>query len=457
MNMNRRKIKNYFPNPYEKQKQFHNDERKYRWFCGGVGSGKTLSGVRESFYLSWMKFPGKRGIVCAPSFPLLRQGFLEKFVQLVPSNLYILNQQKWEIKFKNGSKIYLRSTSNPESMRGIDAAWIGFDEPGSEPNGEIFNEFKARLREDPNAVFWMTGTPCGKYHWTAKVFGTGPETFVSNEQTVTMKGTNDYWYNDKFAVIRANTWDNPKFPKDCEYVQDLLNNPESTPEFISQQVLAEFTSYEGIIFPQFVNNNLITELSENDFTELFIGFDFGYTDYGALLLMGYNSNTGKYGCIKEIYHKSMMVDESGWIGEIKKVKLQYGSKLKWLVADEANPERIAAIRKAIPNLPVYKTSKATNGVIGSIRKVQKLFGEGNLLVNSSCKHLISELNQYQWDSNKEKDKVKSGTPDHLVDCLRYGIEKHVGSKDSGWSLTNQGSGISNPLTKKINGGLGSGY
>ena len=425
------KIKNRFPTPYGKQKMFHLETRKYKWFCGGVGSGKTLSGVRESFYLAWNKFPGKRGVVCAPSFPLLRQGFLEKFVQLVPSELYTLNQQKWEIEFINGSKIYLRSTSNPESMRGIDASWIGFDEPGSEPNPEIFNEFKARLREDPNAVFWMTGTPCGRYHWTAKVFGTGPGNFVSGEKIVSMEGTKDYWFNDKFAVIRANTWDNPIFPKDSEYVQDLLNNPESTPEFISQQVLAEFTSYEGIIFPQFVNFDLISSQKESDFTELFIGFDFGYADYGALLLMGYNSNTEKYGCIKEIYHKSMMVDEGGWIGEIQKLKKQYGPKLKWLVADEANPERIQAIRTAIPSLSVFRTKKDT---LGSIRKVQKLFGEKNLWVDSGCKHLISELNQYQWDTNKEKDKVKSGTPDHLVDCLRYGIDCHIRRTNGTWTL-----------------------
>jgi len=160
-----------------------------------------------------------------------------------------------------------------------------------------------------------------------------------------------------------------------------------------------------------------------------IGYDFGYTDYGALLLIGFNSRTGEYGCIKEIYNKSMMVDEKGWIGEIRKLKQEYKSKLKWLVADSANPERIAAIREAVPSLEVYKTKKDT---LGSIRKTQKLFGEKKLYVDPGCKHLISELNQYQWDMNKEKDTVKSGTPDHLVDCLRYAVEEHVTSKGSGW-------------------------
>lgn len=428
----KKKIKNKFPTPYEKQRKFHQETKKYKWFCGGVGSGKTLSGVREAFYLAWNRFPGKIGIVCAPSFPLLRQGFIEKFTQFVPNELYTLNQQKWEIVFKNGSKILLRSTSNEESLRGIDAAWIGFDEPGSEPNGKVFEEFKARLREDSNAVFWMTGTPVGKYHWTAKVFGFGPGKLITEEKVIDIEGDSDYWYTDKFAVIRAQTWDNPKFPMDCEYVQDLLNNPESTPEFIAQQVRAEFTTYQGVIFPQFINEKkLLKKVQDTEYTELFIGFDFGYTDYGALLLMGWNSSTKEYGCIKEIYHKSMMVDEQGWIGEIKKLKQQYGSKLKWLVADSANPERIAAIRQAIPSLQVFKTKKDT---LGSIRKTQKLFGDKKLFVNPDCKHLISELNQYQWDIDKGngKDSVKPGTPDHLVDCLRYAVEQHVTSKTQVW-------------------------
>ena len=425
-------LKNKFPAPYEKQKQFHQETRKYKWFCGGIGSGKTLSGVREAFYLAVVRFPGKRGIVCAPSFPLLRQGFLEKFIQFVPRELYTLNQQKWEIVFNNGSKILLKSTSNIESMRGIDAAWIGFDEPGSEPNGQVFEEFKARLRDDPKSVFFMTGTPVGRYHWTAKVFGSGPGKIMSDDKVVDIQGDSEYWYTDKFAVIRATTWDNPKFPIDSEYVQDLLNNPESTPEFVAQQVKAEFTTYEGVIFPQFVNSkDLVVKLHDTDFTELFIGFDFGYTNYGALLLMGYNSSTKKYGCLKEVYHKAMMVDEGGWIGEIRKLKQQYGAKLKWLVADEANPERIQAIRTAIPALQVFRTTK--NGdTLGSIRKTQKLFGDKQLYVDPGCKHLISELNQYQWDVGKDKDSVKPGTPDHLVDSLRYAIDRHITSKNSGW-------------------------
>jgi phage terminase large subunit len=423
-----KKLLNRFPEPYEKQKKFHQETRKYKWFCGGVGSGKTLSGVREAFYLAWVKFPKKKGIVCAPSFSLLRQGFLDKFTNFVPKELYKINQQKFEINFINGSKIFLRSTSNEESLRGIDASWIGFDEPGSEPNGKIFEEFKARLRGDPNSVFWMTGTPVGKYHWTAKIFGSGPGKLILEDKVIDIQGDSNYWYTDKFAVIRAQTWDNPIFPFDSDYVQNLLNNPESTPEFIAQQVKAEFTTYQGVVFPQFINDkSLLKKLSENLFTELFLGFDFGYTDYGALLLMGWNSETKEYGCIKEFYHKSMMVDESGWIGEIKKLKTQYGSKLKWIVADSANPERINAIRNAIPSLNVFKTKKDT---LGSIRKTQKLFGDKKLFVDPNCKNLISELNQYQWDLNKNngKDSIKPGTPDHLVDCLRYAVEQHVTSK-----------------------------
>jgi len=428
-----RKLKNSFPTPYDKQRQFHQESRKYKWFCGGIGSGKTLSGVREAFYLSMVRFPGKRGIICAPSFPLLRQGFLEKFIQFVPGELYSINFQSWEIRFINGSKILMKSTSNIESMRGIDAAWIGFDEPGSEPDGKVFEEFKARLRDDPKSVFFMTGTPVGRYHWTAKVFGAGPGKIMHEDKMVDIQGDSEYWYTDKFAVIRAQTWDNPKFPADSEYVQDLLNNPESTPEFVAQQVRAEFTTYEGIIFPQFVNfKELMGKQKESDYPELFLGFDFGYTNYGALLLMGYNPTTKNYACLKEIYHKSMMVDEGGWIGEIRKLKTEYGSKLKWLVADEENPERIQAVRQAIPSLQVFRTTKKGD-VLGSIRKTQKLFGEKRLFVDPACKHLISELNQYQWDVGKDKDKPKSGTPDHLVDCLRYLVDRHVITKSSGWT------------------------
>ena len=427
--VNNKKVIKPFPKPYKQQLLFHNDPRKFRWFCGGVGSGKTLSGVREVLYMVLKKHPGKIGIVCAPTFKYVYQGFLQQFLEMVPLELYEINLGKNTIKFKNGSMLYMRSTSDPESLRGINAAWIYMDEPGSEPNEIIMNEFKTRLRAGDNLDFFMTGTPCGKHHWSAQLFGIKAGINVKGGKVVTKLGTDDYYYDDNYAVIKAKTWDNPLFPIDGEYVRTLMEDAEATPEFLNQQVKADFTSFEGIIFPQYVNNpNLTRTLIHKDYDEFYAGFDFAYSEYGSLIVVGYNKSSKKYGVVEEIYDNKSTIDHNGWFKHISKIRSTYGSKLKWLVADNANPDRIQAIRNDFRGLTVYHSIKDR---LGSVRKLQKLFGDEDLLVDPKCIHLVKELSMYHWEKNKV-DSPADGN-DHSIDALKYIIEQHNLLKRSAWS------------------------
>lgn len=397
--------------PHSKQALFHKDPHRCRWFCAGVGTGKTAAGVIEAFFQAWNEHPGKIGIMLAPTFPLLEQGIMETWRKLVPSNLYRINAHQNIIYLNNGSKIYCRSTQNIESYRGINAAWAYFDEPASEPNKRAFDEIMDRLRAPApgkRVSFFMTGTPNGSAHWTAKVFGTGP-TYPG------FKGKEHHWANKDFATIRAATWDNPIFPKDSDYIQQLVNRSDSTEEWIAQQVEAKFVSRTGLIFTQFKPSNIVDHVLTR-FKKVYAGFDFGFSSAGAITLLGETAN-GDYYCFKEEYHKNLLCDESGWFKLVDKLHSQYN--LDWVVMDSASAERIEALRRYLRNRPiVYASEKDT---LGSIRRMQKLFHEDRMFVHKSCENYIQELQNWSWKTHPvlgALDEPQAGN-DHCIDSQRY--------------------------------------
>lgn len=396
--------------PHDKQQVFHQDTHRCRWFCAGVGTGKTAAGVIEALYQAWINHPGKNGIMLAPTFPLLEQGIIETWRKLVPSELYRINAHQNIIYLKNGSKIYCRSTQNIESYRGINAAWAYFDEPASEPNKRAFDEILDRLRAPApgkKVSFFMTGTPNGSAHWTARVFGTGPGNGF--------KGTDSYWFNKDFAVIRAATWDNPIFPKNSDYIQQLINRSDSTDEWISQQVEARFVSRTGLVFTQFKDHHIVDKLPSK-FKAVYAGFDFGFSSAGAITLLG-ETHDGRFYCFKEEYHKNLLCDESGWFKIIDQLHSEH--HLNWIVCDSASPERIEALRRYLRHRPiVYESEKDT---LGSIRRMQKLFHENRMFIHNSCETYIQELRNWSWKTHPTLgalDTPQDGN-DHCIDSQRY--------------------------------------
>jgi Terminase RNaseH-like domain len=66
---------------------------------------------------------------------------------------------------------------------------------------------------------------------------------------------------------------------------------------------------------------------------------------------------------------------------------------------------------------------ADNAVLDGIRLVASLLGTGRLLIHSSCKNLISQLQSYSWDekaADKGEDKPAK-VDDHATDALRYAL------------------------------------
>jgi len=392
--------------PSYKQIKFHQSTHPVTVLLCGIGFGKSYAAVHEGFYKALM-YPKSEGLMVAPTYKLLMQGLMETWKKVVPSSLYRMTAGD-RMKLQNGSVIWWRTSSEPERLRGMNLSWAIFDEASAETSDEAYKEIRNRLRIGKNPQLYITTTPNG-LNWLPKITGL-------SAHTPGFSGNSEEWYNGDVYVIKATTMDNPLYQRDSVYIKNLLDRPDASPEWISQNVYAEFTSKEGLIYPQFKPSIHITDVLPKNIKRYIAGYDFGFSDFGALLVCA-ETNNKELIVVHEEYHKGLTCDEYGWYKLIQDVKDKFNPE--FIVADSASPERIAALRKYFKHRPVFIESN--KDTMGSIRRVQNLLNKNKLSVNKSCKNFINEISNWSWKVDKKGTsmEVPESGGDHLQDCLRY--------------------------------------
>lgn len=151
----------------EPQSLFWNNDRRFRAFVGGVGSGKTYAGVLEIL----RQPPGSRGAVIAPTYRMLMDATLETLMKLFQQANLIGEWIKSEMRLitSHGTDIIFRSGDDPEKLRGPNLGWFFLDEAAMMPE-LVWDIMIGRLRQDPGRA-WCTTTPKGM-NWLHRLFVT---------------------------------------------------------------------------------------------------------------------------------------------------------------------------------------------------------------------------------------------------------------------------------------------
>lgn len=417
--------RNYIPSP--KQRLFHSDKHPVKILICGVGFGKSQALAMELLYNALVKYPKKIGLACAPTYKLLYNGLLEAFKKITPPDLYKFDSTKGIMQFKNGSVVLWRTTNNPNYLRGTNCAYAVFDEASVQRTDHAYNEIMNRLRDtDPTVKTQLSiaTTPNG-FNWLVDNFGSEPD-------GAKFFGNKDCWYNDYSIVIRARTFDNPYFPIDSDYVKNQLRRPIASPEWIAQNIYAEFVTREGIVFPEFKQvNNVITGYhtdSEDDesnpleigekILKYYASFDWGFTAPSCLLIFG-RTNRNRFILTKEYHLNGLTWDENGWFRIFKEAIEEY--ELDTIICDHAHPDRIAASNRFFKHRPKFipcikKQSEAIN-------RTKKLFIEKRLLIDKDCNQTIKEFQTWAWKKSTDgsfKEAPEAGK-DHGIDATLYFI------------------------------------
>jgi predicted phage terminase large subunit-like protein len=148
---------------HEAQRIFLENDSRWKAFIGGRGSGKTFAGCLEA-----QKEAGRQvctGAIVAPTFPMLRDGILPLWNEIVPRGL-IKQYLKSEMTaiMANGSRIIFRSADDPDRLRGLNLSWFWLDE-AAYMDRAVWAIATATLREKGRAgKAWITTTPAG-FNW----------------------------------------------------------------------------------------------------------------------------------------------------------------------------------------------------------------------------------------------------------------------------------------------------
>ena len=394
---------------HKKQIEFLTDPSPFRLFLAGYGTGKTFINVIETFIQMQFEHPGYRGLVIAPTYKHIQQGWLETWKKLIPREYWDLNVQSQVISLKNGSKIFLRYVDDGSNLAGVNCAFVSIDEAALINDPEAFKAAVARLREGaPGKPLRciLTSTPNG-FNWLPQEFGMGPD-------TIKWFGSSGTWTDESESrtTIRAATSDNPNLPQ--QYLDSLLQN---SPEWVEQYCHAKYTKSEGLVFKEFDPAIHVIHNLPDGFKDLGVAVDWGFTHNGVALLMGLTPR-GNIVVLKEECHKGLVYDADGWFKILDQISPE--NKPLWYVCDPSSPGHIVALRSYFKQKRLVYA--ADNRRREGIRVIQSLFHQNKLFIHSSCKTLISEIQNWKFREGTE-DGVKIN--DDACDALRYGCMQMI--------------------------------
>ncbi|MDR1917383.1 MAG: terminase family protein [Christensenellaceae bacterium] len=304
---------------------------------------------------------------------------------------FIIVQNKYGGKSKIG---FRNCEQGRERFAGVSLDFIWFDE---EPPKDIYDECLLRLL-DRGGKHFATMTPLKGRSWVYDRIYNNP--------------------NPDIAIFTMSWADNPYLN------ENEIKKMESTlsPDVLPTRKYGRFMDTEGLVFPEFCNDNIVDPFSVNDMTDKYISIDPGYTNPTAILWACSDAADNIYIVADYEVAKEMVETHAT---EIKRRTGELGWTLNEtkILIDSASNQRTAgcsvSVAEQYKNNGIVVNTNVDKTIFDGVMAVKSLFcnanGERRLYVFRNCTHLIDELRGYFWGENDRPNK----SADHTIDALRY--------------------------------------
>jgi PBSX family phage terminase large subunit len=377
----------------EPQFDFFTDSSKFKAFLSARGAGKTSVGWMNCLRFS-AEFPGSRGVIVAPSFPLIDDVILPEMDDWIPKEFILKdNRFKHNLFFDNGSVIMFRSADNMrhiQRLRGLSISWFWIDEATLTPQ-ILWDVLLGGLRQKGfKRQAWITGTPKPN-SWVKKLF-MDKLTRIPN----------------CFALTDVPIESNRHLPSD--YVSSLRS--QYSGRFAAQELDGLFVEFEGLVYPDFSHRHILSPDSpflKPPFQRMIYAIDWGFRNPCCLLAIGFKD---KNPIVIQEFYRTHVIDDK-LIDIAKSWRDQFGPGP--IYCDPSQPDSIAKFR--IAGLDAHA---AKNPVVPGIKTVTSflLSLDKQLYVSPFCQNLISEFYSYCYSESSD---MPIKVNDHALDSLRYGL------------------------------------
>lgn len=384
----------YYPHLQEYDKRFN-------IYYGGGGSGKSNFVVQKMIY-KYLKFSNRKCLVVRKVGNTLRDSIYALFKSVISDwGLYDsveFRDSMLTIKLSNDSEFIFKGIDDPEKIKSISNIDDIIIEEATELAQEDFSQLNLRLRsKNPYNQIHLMYNPVSKANWVYS-----------------------YWHErelnpDTTMLLHTTYKDNRFLPQD--YIDALEEMKETDPVYYKIYALGQFATLDKTIF----NNWRVADfdyreiLKETQNIKALFALDFGYVnDPTAFVSLLFDEVNKRIYIFDEFQQKGLLNNE---IAE-KIISMGYGKEI--IVADSAEQKSIEEIyRHGISRIKAAK--KGAGSILNGIQFLQQY----EIIIHSTCIHLIEEFQNYTWQ--KDKNGIYINKPidkyNHGIDALRYAVEE----------------------------------
>jgi len=388
-----------------KQKLILETTKRFPFYAGGFGSGKTLLGCHKVIK-ECLENPRSVWLCASQTFPQCRDTVLVTFLQEVAliqkhfddagiSMKLVKDYNKTELRitFYNGSVVLFRSCEDYSKFKSLTLSGFFLDEPVDVAQ-DVFNMLQGRLRDRHTKHHFgvLAGNPTNKSSWLFELYFKNPP-------------------SDDYLAVQTSTYDNTFLPDG--YIKSMEESYDV--DWTRRYLKGEWFNFEGLVYSEFDRSVHVGDYRGNVYNTYYGGFDFGFKNPSCLLIIAKDSDDNLI-VLQELYQSGLTLTELGdRVGEMVKPFL---GNFRKVFADPSMPIAIEEIKKHC------RCEAGNNDVLNGITAVKSLFKTRKLFVDRCCVNLIRELESYQYEKDS-RTKVFSESPvkrdDHAVDALRYAI------------------------------------
>ena len=380
---------------------------RYRVVKGSRRSKKSKTMALWTIY-NIMKYKDSNMLVVRKTYRTLKDSCYTELKwairQLQVEHLWQPKESPLEMTYiPTGQKIYFRGLDDPLKITSIATevgvlSWMWIEEAYEITKEEDFDTLaESMLGDCPAHLFkqiTLTFNP-----WSDRTWIKGR--FFDTEDPDILAITTNY---------KCNEWLSPADRKEFERMKK--NNPRR----YNVAGLGLWGVIEGLIYENWKEQAFTLQQLPEDAQSAF-GLDFGYTNDPSTLFCGFVSISERRLYVwDEMYQKGM--SNRAIASEINRM----GYSKETIVADSAEPKSIDELKGlGIRNIRAAK--KGPDSINNGIQWIQDL----EIIVHPRCNNFLTEISCYQWKTDKFNNKLNEpeGGDDHLMDAMRYALERYI--------------------------------
>lgn len=412
----------------EAQKDAHNATERFRIACCGRRWGKSTWAGHEMTYKMFV--PNSVNWIVGPDYSLGEKEFRVVFNDF--KKLGLLNSCKKSYNVKQGnmrleftefnSICEVKSAERPDSLVGEGLNHVCMSEAAKHLQ-QTWQMYVEPGLSDRRGTADFPSTPEG-FNWYKGLYDVGHLDDVRFKDYTSWRfptWTNQVVYPGGFDIACPNIIDGVHYTfESCKCNDEIVRLFNNVSEmFFLQEIAAEFTAFQGMIYPEFNEMIHVQEFEYNPQWRNWWSLDFGYTDPFVCLdiMIDHNQRIWVWREYMESYKSTQ---EHGII--LKNRTNPDGFHVDAISADPRGADEIATLAFLIGS--IVATPAGWVSGVEAIKSALKVRSDGlpGLIIHPRCTELIRQLKSLRKKATKEGQAEKPGQhdyDDHGPDALRY--------------------------------------